>query len=530
MAGPESTGKQKAARISLDYYKKPDALRRWTRWLTVVAVVAAVGWWLGMSLLRGDHGRLLYSRGPVASVHAAWDAECWACHESFRPMNESASFGKLLGLNPHASDQLCTNCHAGPPHSERQIASEVQSCGSCHRDHRGRDASLVHLADSDCTRCHADLKAHVAKPPAEYENVTRFAAGKHPAFRSIKADPGRLSFNHKMHLMAGMDDPTHPVKREATFPFTLAQIPEEERERYRLPGQNKANDATNKVQLNCQSCHQLDSGDYNMQAGQLSDLPGGAVLPPRSAGTYMLPIVYENECKACHPLTIEKGTKETKPLTVPHRLQPDQVHTFLQDAFLNRYLAKDRDKLLAQPFVPPSRVRPGKEPSKLPDEQLKVRDEMAQWVKRREEFLFVGKTTCGECHQYNVKNDTPMLEQIKLDAVPEFKIEAPQIPNVWLKHGRFNHASHRAVDCRGCHAGADTSTVSGDVLIPTMDNCLQCHAPASTATGKAQGGVRFDCTECHNYHHGGAVLQGLGAAARKPKRELSIQEFLSGQR
>ena len=45
-------------------------------------------------------------------------------------------------------------------------------CGGCHRDHQGRDFSLVHLADADCTSCHRDLKTHMNGTP-QFHNAIK---------------------------------------------------------------------------------------------------------------------------------------------------------------------------------------------------------------------------------------------------------------------------------------------------------------------------------------------------------------------
>jgi len=73
-------------RIPLDYFRREDTVRRWKVILTVAASVGALAWWLS-GFLRSDNGRLRYSRGPVASVHAMWDADCNACHTSFEPIH-----------------------------------------------------------------------------------------------------------------------------------------------------------------------------------------------------------------------------------------------------------------------------------------------------------------------------------------------------------------------------------------------------------------------------------------------------------
>src|SRR5690242_17829333 len=78
----QETGKQRATRIPLDYYKKPNLLERWKTGLALAALVVTCGW-LAAGLLGSDQGRVRYSRGPVASVHAAWEDNCTACHAPF---------------------------------------------------------------------------------------------------------------------------------------------------------------------------------------------------------------------------------------------------------------------------------------------------------------------------------------------------------------------------------------------------------------------------------------------------------------
>ncbi len=50
--------------------------------------------------------------------------------------------------------------------------------------------------------------------------------------------------------------------------------------------------------------------------------------------------------------------------------------------------------------------------------------------------------------------------------------------------------------CADCH-DAEQSKQSGDVLMPTIDECKKCH-------NATEGKARSDCLECHGYHdHGG---------------------------
>ena len=449
--------------VPLDYFRQSNGLLRWKNRLAGLALVLTLIW-LAFGWVRGDRGRSRYSPGSLAVVHATWNDQCAACHVDFVPINRSAGVGRLLG-DFHGGDSLCINCHAGPPHSPFQIAAEVRDCADCHREHRGRDASLVRLPDRDCVSCHADLNAHVQSPhTALIGNVSRFAANDHPEFRLLRdraADPGRLNFNHQVHLTPGMGG-GKPLPG-AKIPFTLAGMDAADRDRYRQPGQDPINDSQNVVQLNCASCHQLPTD-----------------------GAYMRPITYENQCRACHPLTLEESPGK-KPWAVPHRLQPDALHQLVEGVLVSRYLA-GKPAMLAEPFAAPRQL-PGKPVSK---EMSKAIDFINGQLAVAETRLYVGHQTCGECHQFTTPTGVVTPADVAAGGVPKFKVQPTAMPAVWLTRARFNHKSHRAMKCADCHANAEKSQTSRDVLLPGIDNCMRCHAP---------GGSRSDCTECHQYHH-----------------------------
>jgi nitrate/TMAO reductase-like tetraheme cytochrome c subunit len=297
--------------------------------------------------------------------------------------------------------------------------------------------------------------------------------------------------------------------------FKLLRIPEAYRDRYRQQQPKDQQKNSDLVQLQCSSCHQLDAGDFGIKGG-LGELPAVALLPARAKGAYMLPIAYENQCQACHPLTFERTIKD-KPLSgeiaVRHRIQGDEVHQYLT----GHYTAKALDEKFQafEKFIP---VRP--KPGKLLGEEAEpVRKAIRNKVRSAEQLLF-SANTCGKCHTY---------ETSKKGAAPRIKPAA--IKDVWLENARFSHKAHRAADCRACHARAypdskDASDLSSDVMIPGIDTCLQCHAPPTQAGGKLRGGARFDCTECHRYHNGDHSREGVGAGRRAPRKPRDVDRLL----
>lgn len=550
----KTTGKQRAVRIPLDYYKHRDALSRWKLGLAFLAPLLALAWWFGGDAWSSGQSGLRASHGPVAAVHATWEHQCEACHVPFQPVGPETwpapYLKKYIGVPFVNSDAKCQTCHEGPPHHASQIAGKVPSCASCHRDHRGRDASLVRSPDRDCTSCHGSLAEHIRKDKdvqaTGYGNVHSFFQD-HPEFAVLRTpehkttvrlgekglmDPSQLKFNHAVHMTAGM--------RQG---FTLEKITDEDdRKRYRLDAQKD----TAEVQLRCASCHMLDPGDFQ---GRAADGTTASQSPGRGGpGTIMMPIVYENQCRACHLLDVSRpgaGRKATAAegegegegeapagptplptLTVPHGLQPSEIHAYLYNIVAGQVLASD-----------PGLQRRRRLPGPVDAETQQVREAIEAAVLQAEQVLFVDKQTCTECHDYTTVRPDEAVE-VQLGAAPNFTVQKPDIPDVWFPHAVFDHSAHRAVDCRQCHARAyptnadgapnpEVATTSEPVMLPGIETCRKCHAPLQKAAGKVRGGARFDCVECHRYHNGDHPRQGVGALAQDARVEGTIVEFLN---
>ncbi len=470
---------------------------------TVVAAGAAAAWWTAGVLL-GRQDASFHSPGSLASVHLMWQSQCSACHADFHSIRDDALGTRWEGGTP-TSDRKCQACHRGAEHHAVKQGSVAPGCSSCHQDHQGTQASLVRMDDAACTRCHQAIAEHLDGPPSSMSslvNVTRFDDEHHPEFASAQKDPGHLKFSHYRHMTPGL---VNDVREEKTV-LTLARISDPaQRERYRRPGQGD----DSPVQLDCGSCHQLDGGDFRMT--RLAGMPR-SLLPARSAGDYMLPITYENQCQACHPLYKTPGV-------VHHRETPQEIRADLQRAFAEEYLEGDPE--LLERFVPP-------EP--LPNARLAADETVAQAIHSKIDVAEkeLSQEYCGKCHAGTMYSWSASLGPGLQPVLP------PQVPQVWLRHAKFAHRAHRAVDCRQCHPGAyadapHPSRESKDVLIPQRDVCLQCHSPASQSGSASAGGARFDCVECHRYHNGAAPLAGSGAEAESPVRKLNREEFEAGK-
>ena len=494
MAAKE-TGKQRAIRVPLQYYTTPDWVQRYKVKLAVVALVLTAAWW-STGLVRSE-GRFRYSRGPVATVHAMWETQCETCHEPFTPIGDRDWFADISGWT-WDSDAKCKVCHAGPEHSSRESKDDMPSCAACHRDHRGREASLLRLHDSYCVACHDDLKAHLAagaeasKPP--FENVvTGFVGDEHPEFRLIaekEKDPGNLKFHHELHMTPGLAQG-----------WNLSEILEEYKERYR--------EVDGVVQLDCSDCHRLDAGDFGIKGKVYQNL--AEVHDTRGSGGDMLPITYQNQCRACHASDFEPNVLEE----LPHGLQPLEVKKFLLGYYT---MALDTGA------------------------NTDIRDQIQDKTRDALNEMFSSRR-CGGCHLYGGSDDGEMPERI----LPT------QVPDVWFRHAMFDHNAHRAVSCDECHPGARPtakqieSTLGGkrelngkantpelldEVLLTGCDraSCQRCHAPAGFDGANPIGGARHDCTECHRYHNGAAPREGLGASEREGTHVFDdVEAFMGGR-
>jgi hypothetical protein len=560
--------KDRSPRFSLNYHKTPNRIVRWRGYLIGLATLGAVGW-LASAYALPEGGVERYSRGPVANVHAAWDQKCKACHDPFQPINsntwfQETLFGKSTDWKREASDR-CETCHAGPAHAANQKAESVAACGSCHRDHRGRENSLVRVSDLDCTTCHGGLDAHVtgdyvyAKDmPADVKKITSFAYD-HPDFRPEigpikKPEDRRLKFSHKQHMTTGMG-----LARDSARGWKITDVPKEFRERY-------VADDKGMVQLRCADCHRLDSSDTHLTRAEITPPdPWGALNPSRRSGAYFLPIVFDAHCKACHATEVQTSENWPKVAT-PHRAQPKEMNDYLWRTYVDLTVKADpamRDSILSKTDAVEKalRNRTRLDPAVSDPDDTAAAKALTQEVNRlrglvdanvlkAERLLYIGTAACGKCHDFKpaAANADPQRR-----FVPQ-EVLATNTPDVWFPHAKFSHVSHRAMDCRACHKDYYADGVGGSATVDEfmkanggkleekasvaivdngIKNCRECHAPATTsADGHARGGVRHDCVECHSYHHGGTPLAGKGAAARAPSphqvSKYTLDAFLDG--
>jgi hypothetical protein len=186
--------KQLGTRHDRNYFKA------WTRqklWLLALALAIPAVFlsWLGVQALRGQNAP--YSSGKMSRAHAVLSKQCSACHANF------VASMRVGGFRKHAQDQACLTCHEAPVHHADQ--KFTPTCGSCHTEHIG-SMQLAHTSDQSCTQCHSDLQTTSGNP--HFERAVLSFTSQHPEFAEVKAaDPGKIAFNHAVHMKANLLGP-----------------------------------------------------------------------------------------------------------------------------------------------------------------------------------------------------------------------------------------------------------------------------------------------------------------------------------
>ncbi|WP_254510715.1 cytochrome c3 family protein [Anatilimnocola floriformis] len=480
---PESS-KQRALRIVLDYHRRGDRLVRSKYFWTFIGTLVALAYvaWL---FVGGTSAQQQLSPGSLAAVHSSLNSDCAKCHQNFKPLSADASGSRMLLAafhETHPAKVSCRDCHPQQtdlPHHPNQLSTDEMSCAACHVDHQGSGAQLARPADRTCTVCHEDMASHRTRSQFEpaLQSVAQFARlapeqFAHPGFRSLPAeDKNDFKFNHQLHLLPGQ----WPKDGKPEGAWKLGQIPAELREQFKTSPDQSLDSL---VQLDCSSCH---------------------VTATTDSGAYMLPVNFERHCQACHSLTVAKTLGgNTQTWNIRHGLKQLE----LRDVLLGISASVEKQDSSAtklspnSPLGPPLPV-PGRTPGFNLAQQLGDPGQVDAWQKS----LF--REQCLKCH-----TDASALSAKEAEPIDFLK---PRIPERWFTHGAFNHRTHEAwANCRDCHAGAYATDATGKppiddqrVLVPNIDNCVQCHASKSTHE-KFKATARFDCAECHRYHPTGA--------------------------
>jgi hypothetical protein len=517
-----SPAKARAYRLPLQAYAS-DGLARVRNWLTAICLLAILGW-----LFSGRADReARYSPGSVSAVHQ--HLGCESCHSGDAPIRPN-TFLAWLNIGAvernklwHAkTDMLCQSCHpvsSGSlarlsndgvnsaiaqvipiaPHTLHQKVEMVGTCASCHLEHRGQDHLPSRVDDTACTDCHTRIEEFRT---ADHQNIAVGVGSfetSHPEFGSLRSDPGRLKFNHELHMSPGV----LRAGDRASMSKSLDDYPNHNGS---LDG---FVDAAGRIELDCQFCHQplADSATAleNVSAMDLST----------AAGTFMSMPNYEQHCRVCHSIDLvpnqtftERGAAafaskfDVPELRIEHGAGPKRTSDALKIYF-------------ALQFVAPKEIRAEFEsqglnmPLQLPTDLWNFDDPPPELKQILDQELAtataVVRKSCLHCHFASAADMGTGVPHIELIEPGRGVFE-----RTWLMRGKFDHAAHRDVQCTQCHelnAGkgelpAAKVDLSADrPMISGLESCRVCHTSQPVAAPARPGPVT--CVSCHTYHGGG---------------------------
>jgi predicted CXXCH cytochrome family protein len=383
----------------------------------------------------------LWTSGPLHQAHAlATGDDCSACHtEFFQRVPDSACDACHTTINDHV--------HAEISGAAAQFEATPR-CATCHREHNEPEPYLVITADALCTDCH---QAPIERgDSAGTASVTGFSETDHPPFaasllkpRATRAGTG-LVFDWETSVEAVMD----------AIEVSNLKFPH----------------------------------DTHLDAGLVTDLQTGEALGCNDCHAlsldreHFVPVSMETTCVGCHELTFDPQMPDRQ---LPHG-EPLEVMLSLEGQYLRKF---------SDPDVPQDAVVR----RRIPDRDNSTRectdtafncaaDAAADDI--REQFTVRG---CVSCHVVEEHEGSEIYAR--------YQVHPVRLAQDYFPDGRFDHFSHQVMRedsgddaCIQCHA-ADQSSVSTDLLIPDVDNCLGCH---SDSAGRDRVAVR--CVDCHSYH------------------------------
>lgn len=416
--------------------------RRRPAWLLAVAVLLvglAIPWLAPEEQVPWWASDAVWSSGPLHPAHGvAIGADCGACH--VKPFQR-------------VQDEQCLACHQNmPDHAAAPLAAhtglDTTRCASCHKEHN----EPMHLTISDdalCTDCHTEPDW----PDNRLAGVSGFTEMTHPAFSAdllmSSAEARGTGFIYAWQRKA-VSLPEAEDRSNLKFPHDVHLDPA-------MVQQMDTGEA-----LACGDCHTLKADDEHFE-----------------------PIRMEQHCRDCHDLKFDPRAPDRE---LPHG-NPTEVLLTMEGHYMRLY----GDPEAGQPERTRRRL-PGRssdtdtcdKPAYVCARERTAREAETQFTRRG----------CITCHEVAV-HDTD-------DLLGRYQVVPVRLTPDFFAVARFDHRAHLTqrdaegdAACLQCHE-ADTSSVSSDVLIPDIQQCVTCHGDHRQVNV-----VPLHCMDCHAFHpHG----------------------------
>lgn len=511
-----------AQRAELEFHQRPHRFRR-RAWTAGVVLGLVCGGWLLWAAVSGDHRA--FEAGEVSSAHAFIANDCRQCHTTWQPVRRLFSVGRHVESadNSAVSNAACVKCHAAAEHNHRQIPAHASlSCAECHREHRGK-LQLAEVTDFHCVRCHGDLQTSDGPSKLFAHTIRGFSESDgHPEFNlslRLKSDSAPSNLITLTELEALVKESPVEGPYEKRFLDVLAERPAPYDQKPGHPAPSKWRDRGD-IKFN-HAAHLGANGVKDKQGNTvfLTDNCQACHVPDAS-GRYMQPITYQRHCIQCHPLLFDNQNFPGD--VVPHA-RPDIVRGFLTQKYTLTVLNQKQALVDSQPQPP--RPLPG-QPDRGPlnvDQARDLEKLVAKAERMAQDHTRVVKSRggCKLCHT---------VSETAGDGT--WRVNSPDMPQRWLPHSRFGHAAHRMLGCTECHHNVAASRDTGDVLMPAIADCRECHISERATPGlKSEASLahemRTSCVLCHTYHRhkleqptGNLTKQLSSAAEPEPVGEM----------
>jgi hypothetical protein len=408
------------------------------RWRRILSIAIPGAGLVWVLAMAARGDERIYNSGMISTRHAMLENKCVSCHTTPWAMRYTN-----LGEWQERLDQACLICHDAPAHHKNTIGLIRIKEG--------------HPTAARCSQCHLEHKGATRLADVRDRTCTQCHAdlkttGPEPHPKSCLAGADHAIVRKILSFQEG-----HPefalISRKAKDPTALAFNHEVhlhpdttlkkdliQKQLGSLAGRKGIDPEKEGLRLSCSYCHQT--------------------VP---AGDLMAPISYETHCRDCHPLKLDSEK-------MPH-VAPDVLRDFLRSRLSKKGAAGDGlTEKLTEAEIPVYTSDPD---------------------------------GCMKCHKTDLGSDfptsPPTVARTGIRPVPP----APEgAPRHWYTHSFFSHAAHRELRCAECHAGAEASKLTADLLMPGQAVCLKCHSTA--------GGVSFACVTCHQFHDRTDVRSGEG--------------------
>lgn len=423
---------------------------------------------------------------------AHMDAACLDCH------------GRLNLHTPQTAALRLSPVHGG--HS----VVHASGCSDCHKEHVGSGVMALPASDT-CVACHKHEDRMLASRVVEKVDVTSAPVPTKPEVRNLGDGTRRFIAPRKPEgvpaLITSFGEPNgHPRFSYENYP--------------------KGDPAEGTLSYN----HHFHEGKKTKLMEQLKNGTGSAVAlqkqasmlecqschKPGADGVFYQRVNYEENCRECHSLNFDPEiplTDDPDLMTIPHG-GADKVVGYLRN-LTSHYLdyAKRVEKIEDRKELE-GYVR--KQFDKMNDRGIRTFEDLGDRIFNtgdsgdgREDRRQINQ--CSKCHG---------VTKVKSD---EWKVAETNVADRWLGRGPFTHKAHTHMTCHDCHGGAPESKQTADILMPTQASCAECHrgrddkfvnaaAPGATTftlakdnlslvtRQKAEGGIAFECRNCHKYH------------------------------